>query len=198
MVLYGTREMEDRRQAYGLLALAVREAWGWESLPALERGEHGKPFFPSDPGHCFNLSHSASLALCGLDDRPLGVDIQAVKRYRPSLPRRVCSARELNWMGEGEDCWRRFTLLWTLKESVVKRSGEGLIRRLDGIEVPLPGDIPEGALLPSESLLEMDGLHFRLFAGPDWYASVCAEHLPPEEIRWIRGADCPLGERPPA
>ena len=176
MVLYGASGLTDRRQARGLLALAAREVWGWESLPPMARGGKGKPYFPGLPGRAFNLSHSGPLALCALDSRPVGVDIQVVRPFRPGLPRRVCSDRELAWVGEGADRWERFALLWALKESRVKYTGEGLTRLIAGIAVPLP---PAG-----EGPLELDGLRFRTWSGPGWRAAVCGESAPPAEILW--------------
>ncbi len=44
----------------------------------LAQWQRGKPYFPS-PRCQFNLSHSGTLALCALSDRPVGVDIQMVR-----------------------------------------------------------------------------------------------------------------------
>ena len=78
MVIYGTTELSERRQARELLAWGAAEHWGLTPLPPLERGPMGKPFFAGLEGRCFNLSHSGTLALCALSDRPVGVDIQVV------------------------------------------------------------------------------------------------------------------------
>ena len=176
MVIYGADGLTKREQAHALLSLAVKETWGWAVLPPLQTGEHGKPFFTGRPDRCFNLSHSGSLVLCALDERPVGVDIQVVKPFRPGLPRRVCSDGELAWIGEGEDRWGRFALLWALKECRVKYTGEGLTRPIPGIAVPLPGE--------GEGPLELDGLHFRTWSGPGWRAAACGESVPPVEINW--------------
>lgn len=83
MILYGAEGLTARDQAHRLLALAAAEHWGLSPLPALDRAEHGKPFFPGLPERQFNLSHSGPLALCALDRRPVGVDIQTVGPHRP-------------------------------------------------------------------------------------------------------------------
>ncbi len=184
MKVYATGEMTRRSQAYRLLALAARETWGWDALPPMERGEHGKPFFPRERERQFNLSHSGSFALCGLDRCPLGVDIQVVKTWRPGLCRRVCSPEELEWLGEGPQLWRRFTLLWTLKECAGKRTGEGIFRSLPTLSIPLPPWEEGESPLPGERLLEREGIWFRIYGGEGWYASVCGESPPPEEILW--------------
>lgn len=177
MVLYGMKGLRERRQAYDLLAAAAKEHWGLSSLPPMERGEKGKPSFLGEVGREFNLTHSGSLALCALDSAPVGVDIQIVKAWRPSLPGRVCAPEELAWLEAGEDRWARFTQLWALKECRVKYSGEGLTRSIDDIRVPLPANGREGYVL--------DGLCYRVYQGEGWRAAVCGRTTPPERIQWI-------------
>lgn len=176
MVIYGTTELSERRQARELLAWGAAEHWGLTPLPPLERGPMGKPFFAGLEGRCFNLSHSGTLALCALSDRPVGVDIQVVKHWRPGLPRKVCSDKELAWLEAEGDPWERFCVLWTLKECLVKQEGTGLNRRLSGIRVPLPKE--EG------SLMEQEGLWFRTYRGPGWRGAACGLEPPPERIWW--------------
>ena len=67
MVLYGLDGMTHRSQAYGLLAVGLREHWDLEQLPSIARGKRGKPLFPDFPQLRFNLSHSGPRALCALD-----------------------------------------------------------------------------------------------------------------------------------
>ena len=176
MVLYGTDGLETRAQAYDLLAIAAKEHWGLSPLPQLVRAPLGKPVFASGQGLEFNLSHSGTLALCALDYDPVGVDIQLVKSWRPSLPRRVCSPEQLEWLEQQEDVWRSFTALWAMKESRSKQSGQGLRGSIAAISVPLPR--------PDEMLYAHQGLWFRLYFGPDWVGSACGTAPPPEQIHW--------------
>lgn len=176
MVIYGTDELHHRQQVYDLLRDAVAHHWHLHPLPAIQRGEHGKPFFPQHPGHHFNLSHTDTLALCALDDSPVGVDIQVIKPLRPRLPQRVCSGKELAWLGEEADRWERFTQLWALKECRVKQAGTGLTFPISAIAVPLPQ--------PGESLYRLDGLWFRIYSGAGWCGAACGVNQPPETILW--------------
>ena len=125
MVVYGTRSLERKEQAYELLRLGAAEFWGMEELPPLERGERGKPWMPQLPNRHFNLSHSGTLALCALSAQPVGVDIQVVRVWRDSLLERSCTPRERAWLRErtrwaapgafaGGKSWRRFIrpILW--------------------------------------------------------------------------------------
>lgn len=172
MVIYSANGLTTRAQARDLLALAVKEVWGLSPLPEIALREGGKPFFPGHPDCHFNLSHSGYLALCALDSAPVGVDIQIVKEWRPSLPQRVCSAEELSWLEGQPELWPAFTRLWTLKEARVKESGKGLTPDLQDIRVPLP---------ERESVL-FDGLWFRTWSGPGWAAAVCGHSEPPENF----------------
>ena len=172
MLIYRTAGLTARAQARDLLALAAKEAWGLSPLPEIALREGGKPFFPAHPGLHFNLSHSGGLALCALDGAPVGVDIQVVKEWRPSLPRRVCSAEELAWLEGQPEFWPAFTLLWALKEARVKESGRGLSPSIPDIRVPLPSEKP--ALF--------DRLWFRTWSGPGWAAAVCGHSEPPENF----------------
>lgn len=176
MVIYGATGLSSRAQAQSLLALAAEEHWGLSPLPGTARRPGGKPFFPEWEELHFNLSHSGDLALCALDAVPVGVDIQVVRAWRPSLPKRVCSKEELLWLEGQSALWPAFTLLWALKEARVKESGQGLTSSIQDIRVPLPG----------EGLLNLDGLWFRTWSSSGWAAAACGHSEPPEEITWRR------------
>lgn len=174
LVIYGARGLTGRAQARELLAMAAEEHWGLSPLPETARAPGGKPYFPGKPELQFNLSHSGALALCALDSRPVGVDIQVVKEWRPSLPRRVCTREELLWLERQPEFWPGFTRLWALKEARAKAAGRGLAGPVRDIRVPLP----------REGAVRLDGLWFGGYQGPGWAAAVCGLCPPPEEILW--------------
>lgn len=178
LVIYGARgEPKGERELAGrLLELAAAEHWGLSPLPALVRRPRGKPEFPGLEGREFNLSHSGGIVLCALDERPVGVDVQALREGRPALVRRVFSEREREWMEGRPDKKAAFTALWALKECRAKESGEGLyLNRIAGLSVPLPEG--EGPWL-------LDGLWFRVYEGENWRGAACGAVPPPEEIIW--------------
>lgn len=174
MTVYGIRGLKRREEARELLALAAGEEWGLSALPETARLPGGKPCFPEHPRLQFNLSHSGALALCALDSRPVGVDIQVVKPWRDRLFRRVCTPEELAWLETQEDPALAFAQLWSLRESRVKQSGQGLRTTIRDIPVPLPDACP----------CTLDGLHFALWSGEGWAAAACGHSPPPEEILW--------------
>ena len=172
MVIYSAEGLTRRSQARELLALAAKEHWGLSPLPEIARHEGGKPFFPGYEDLHFNLSHSGELALCALDGAPVGADIQVVKEWRPSLPRRVCSPAELAWLEDQPELWPAFTRLWALKEARSKESVNGLTALIRNIRIPLP----------AERAVRLDSLWFRSWSGPGWAAAVCGHSEPPEKI----------------
>lgn len=139
MVLFGLRGLIRREQARQLLAWSVRRHWGFISLPELAQWQRGKPYFPHLPRCQFNLSHSGTLALCALSDRPVGVDIQMVRPvWRDSLIDRSCTPDERAWLRSRQDRPEEFAALWAAKECLGKQSGGGLPYPPSRLAGPLP------------------------------------------------------------
>lgn len=181
MVVYGLEHPQARALAYRLLEQGARLHWGLESLPQIQRSPHGKPFFPQYPQYHFNLSHSGALAVCALDRKPVGVDIQMVRTFRPALLDKVCSPEERRWLRRQGDSPEAFARLWSLKESRCKQSGLGLQSPISAIPVPLP---EQGA-----ERLEQDGLRFGLSSGRGWKLSLCAETVWDGTVHWLDGIE---------
>jgi 4'-phosphopantetheinyl transferase len=81
------REEAARRWVASRWALrrVLREYVGEAAASAeLEISGHGKPRLPCPSGPQFNLSHSEGLALVAVAERPVGVDVEAI-RPRPDL-----------------------------------------------------------------------------------------------------------------
>ena len=113
----------ERREplcAYGLLLLALRHRRGWRTLPPVDRGPGGKPFFPDFPAVHWNLSHTAGAVLVGVSDRPLGVDIE---HFRPVTPRLLVRLGA----DSAEEALRR----WVRLEALAKQRGSGVLTVLN-------------------------------------------------------------------
>lgn len=113
-------EGTERDLARRLLATALERELGLPELPEAAREAGGKPYFPSRPDICFNLSHSHGAAVCALHDKPVGIDIE---KLRPA-PRRLA--------GGLED--EAFFRLWTAREASIKRQGLGIAALLKPME----------------------------------------------------------------
>lgn len=95
----------------------------------------GKPF---KPGAHFNLSHSGGVAVIGVSGCEIGIDIEEEKPRGERLINGVISETERDHIRSAED----FFAVWTLKESLLKCIGCGLVNPMR--EVPA---FPEGVKL---------------------------------------------------
>ena len=68
--------------------------------------------------------------VCVVDSRPVGVDVEDVRRYRRDLAEYVCSDEEMQRILASEDPAKAFISLWTMKEATLKLTGEGLRNNL--------------------------------------------------------------------
>lgn len=133
------RQEADRRRglaAWSLAASMLRAA-GARDL-TLAYSPAGKPFLPGHPGIHFNLSHGGDLAVCGVSDRPLGVDVESLLPADPDMAAYAFSPAERAWLEEQPDPARAFTRLWVRKESYLKCLGTGLSVPLQELNL-LPG-----------------------------------------------------------
>lgn len=110
----------ERALAHRLLELAMEREFRLNPLPEIAREPGGKPYFPSRPDICFNISHSHGAAVCAIHNKPVGIDIE---KLRPA-PRRLASGMEDT----------AFFRLWTAKEATAKRRGEGVAALLRPFE----------------------------------------------------------------
>lgn len=156
-----------------LLLTAVSMTCGLTQLPEIRRSRWGKPWFPAYPGLHFNLSHTGTLLLCALSDRPVGADIERIRPRSPLLLEQSLTPAELAWCRQQADPWPRFYNLWTRRESACKRTGRGLTFPVSAISVPCP---PQS---------EQDGLRWQDYSGPGWAAALCGEGVLPPDIQWL-------------
>ena len=123
------RREHDRRlclSAYLLLQQALRDQYGITSVPAFSFGQHGKPYFAHMPHIHFNISHCDDAVARVVDDAPVGVDVESIHRYDSALLPRTMSAEEQLLIAAARHPAEAFIKLWTMKESVLKLTGEGI------------------------------------------------------------------------
>lgn len=97
------------------------------------RDKNGKPVLHGAQNIFFNISHTRGLVVCGISKRAIGVDTEYIRPFDRRLMRRVCTEDEIAYIygGSGEkqsfnQQWERFFRLWTLKESYLKATGQGI------------------------------------------------------------------------
>ncbi len=123
----------DRRlsvAAYRLLAAAAETEFGLKDLPEFGYAEGGKPYIPGHPDIHFNLSHCPVAALCATSHSPVGADIERIRPYNAALAHRVLNDAEMAVVEASARPEVEFARLWTMKESLLKLTGEGIRRDL--------------------------------------------------------------------
>jgi len=113
--------------AYLLLCEGLRNEYGMTEPPVFKYGEHGKPFIVGHPDIHFNMSHCREAVICAVSDRPVGVDVESVRKYRESLARYTMNDDELAQILQSPRPDVAFIRLWTMKEAVLKQSGRGIV-----------------------------------------------------------------------
>ena len=94
----------------------------------IEKNQLGKPMLVSGEAY-FNISHSFERVVCAVGNVPVGVDIEKIRPFSRGVVSRFFSEGEACYINEAESeetSQRRFYELWTLKESYVKMTGEGV------------------------------------------------------------------------
>ena len=135
------RESLKRKQSAGasLLLKWVLRQRGFESK-ALRYGDKGKPFVE---GICFSLSHSGDMVICAVGDKPVGCDIERTAQAREKVAERFFAPEEIGYLRSFPlaDRAREFFRLWTLKESYIKMTGDGLKLPLSSFRIDIGGDL---------------------------------------------------------
>ena len=92
--------------------------------------EHGKPSFTHSLNHSFtpyfSISHCKEGIAVAVDDQPIGIDIESIRRADKDLIERTMNAEEQAQIAEAAEPARAFTRFWTQKEAVVKAQGTGI------------------------------------------------------------------------
>lgn len=130
------RHERDRRlsaAAYRLLCHGLSVEYGMDKAPEFGWHDGGKPFIVGCPEVHFNLSHCPAAALCVVSRCPVGADIEMLREYNCSLARRVLNDDELRQVEESARPDVEFARLWTMKESLLKLTGEGIRRDLKSV-----------------------------------------------------------------
>jgi 4'-phosphopantetheinyl transferase len=111
-----------------LLSIGLRNEFGiLYDQSHLIKGKYGKPALRNEEGY-FNISHCNGLVVCALSSQPLGIDVENERKYSPGLLRKICNDWEENYILKDHSiiAGYRFRQIWTLKESYIKMTGEGL------------------------------------------------------------------------
>lgn len=135
----------------------------------------GKPVLDmAQPDLHFSLSHSGERVLLGIADRPLGVDIEALRLpVEPALTRSCSVPAEQDWLRSDAD----FYALWCAKEAALKLAGTGF--SIGPQELSLAGH-PDRQCTVQSQHPQLDGLHVQSrIPEPGYTAALCLESVLP-------------------
>lgn len=133
------KAMEKQREsalAYLLLADALRENCGLNSMPEFAYEEHGKPILKDFPHIHFSLSHCKTAVLCVIDDHPVGADVEYIRSFTPGLLSYTMNQAECEEIMASAHPELTFTSLWTRKEALLKLTGAGVGSQMHDVLLP--------------------------------------------------------------
>lgn len=161
---------DDRKRCLGagILLADILPLYG-ENPDDVTYGAEGKP---QAKKVCFNLSHSGDLAICAVGAKAVGCDIEKIVEEPEGVAQAFFHRNEAEWLQKfrGAERSEMFYRLWTLKESYVKMTGEGMKLPLRDFEILPQEDAIRvrrgGKILPC---------HLIEYNIPGYKVSVCAE-----------------------
>lgn len=140
------RRKINRLQSYGASLLLRRILYEHgKSMDDVFYSETGKPMID---GIFFSISHSANRVMCVASSQVVGCDIEKIEAGEnleycfEKIAKRFFSKREVQELEDALEEERRnlFYRIWTMKESYVKMTGEGLKVPLANIEFETDSD----------------------------------------------------------
>ena len=175
------KQLKDRKQCVGA-GLLLKQCLLDQNIynTSIHIGDNGKPEIE---GICFNLSHSHDMIACVIANRSVGCDIEKIGKPRDKIADHFFTEREISYLSqfEGEKKTEQFYRLWTMKESYMKMTGEGMRLALDRFEV----------LIDDEIAIIRDGqkvsCHVKEYEIPEYKFTVCSEEDEfADKVEWVK------------
>ncbi len=140
----------------------------------ISRGAHGKPCIEGYPKFHYNLSHSGEYVVLVYSDMPVGIDIEQIKDKFQKVAARCFTTSEISYLDNGDfevgingsSDAERFCQIWTMKESYLKLTGQGISVPLNSFSIDLKNMFVEGT-----------DCHFATTRIEDYYITVCASDI---------------------
>ena len=99
--------------------------------PTFLYNEYGAPYIEGGPH--FSISHCKTGIAVAVSEKPIGIDIEAIRTLKPELMRKTMSPNEQQRITSSTKPEEEFIRLWTQKEALVKLQGTGIITDLHHI-----------------------------------------------------------------
>ena len=129
------KQTQARKQSLGvgLLLGYILKQYGLDE-EEVKCGWNGKPEIE---GIFFNLSHSKNMVICAVSDKVVGCDIEQISEAPERVVDRFFCETEMGYLSKfvGQEKNKEFYRLWTMKESYMKMTGEGMSLALNQFEL---------------------------------------------------------------
>lgn len=112
-------------EAYILLRNAMMGEFGVNPDEGFEYEPAGKPYLAGHRDVHFNISHCCCCVCCAVSKEPVGIDVESIQ-YARDFAEVVCSDAEMARIEAARNPDVEFTKIWTMKESLLKCTGEGV------------------------------------------------------------------------
>lgn len=119
-------------EAFLLLREALEKCCGIDGDISFVYGPSGKPGLAGHEDIHFNISHCSGCVACAIGDSPVGIDVEDIQ-YDEALVDAVLNGDEAAMVRSAEKPAVEFTRLWTMKESLLKMTGEGIRDDMKGV-----------------------------------------------------------------
>lgn len=164
----GQPEARKQSLSAGLLLHHILQSHGMR-LQEVQIGKYGKP---EAEGIYFNLSHSKDMVVCAISESPVGCDIEKITTAPEKVADRFFRESEIRHLRETpvEERDKEFFRLWTMKESYIKMTGEGMHLPLNRFELCF---LEEGVKVHRDG--EDQNCFFKEYDISDYCLTVCAK-----------------------
>lgn len=134
--------------------------------------EFGKPFMNHMDEFSYNLSHSGKWVVIAYGSSEVGIDIEEIQSGKEDIADKFFTEEEKSFIhaATGRERTKRFTQIWTLKESYIKYLGTGLSTRLNSFSVNALDGVVTNQNGETQKRLRLKSYLF----DTDYYLSVCS------------------------
>ncbi len=128
------KNLEGRKQSF-VSTLLLQKILLQNNLN-LQDVKFGNNKKPEIDGIFFNISHSDNFVICSVSENPVGCDIEKIRSVKSGFEKRFFTQNEVAYLEKFscEEKINQFFRLWTMKESYMKFTGEGMKLALNRIE----------------------------------------------------------------
>ncbi len=88
----------------------------------IDKDKSGRPY-AQDTDCYISISHSGEYAVCAVDIKPVGIDIEKIREVNIKTAKRFCNKEELEFINNSDNALNFFKI-WTAKEAEFKKRDE--------------------------------------------------------------------------